>query len=141
MESILKKILKAILVLLIIVIVALFAIPYFFHDQIKAKIEKAINENVDAKVTFDDADLSLFKSFPQANVKISKMAIINKAPFLGDTLVSFEQLDLKMSIKQLFNDDNEPMNIEEISTKNGLINIIFNENGLGNFDKIGRAHV
>ena len=134
MESILKKILKAILVLLIIVIVALFAIPYFFHDQIKAKIEKAINENVDAKVTFDDADLSLFKSFPQANVKISKMAIINKAPFLGDTLVSFEQLDLKMSIKQLFNDDNEPMNIEEISTKNGLINIIFNENGLGNFD-------
>ena len=134
MEAILKKILKAILIVLIVVIIALFAIPYFFHDQIKAKIEKAINENVDAKVAFADADLSLFKSFPQANVKISKMAIINKAPFLGDTLVSFEELNLKMSVKQLFNDENEPMNIEEISTKNGLINIIINENGIGNFD-------
>ncbi len=134
MESILKKILKAILILLIVAIVALFAIPYFFHNQIKAKIEKTINENVDAKVTFLDADLSLFKSFPQANVKISKMAIINKAPFLGDTLVSFDELNLKMSLKQLFNDEKEPLNIEEISTKNGLINIIFNENGIGNYD-------
>jgi hypothetical protein len=35
----------------------------FFKDQIKAKITAAINKKVDI-VSFEDADLSLFKNFP-----------------------------------------------------------------------------
>lgn len=129
-----KKILKIVGIVLLFLIVAAFAIPYLFEDQIKAKIAKAINENVDAKVAFADADLSLFRSFPKANVSIEKLSIINKAPFEGDTLVAFDELNLKMSVMELFNDDNEPMNIEAISSKNGLINIIFNKDGIGNYD-------
>lgn len=129
-----KKILKIVGIVLLLLIVAAFAIPYLFEDQIKAKIAKSINESVDAKVAFADADLSLFKSFPQANVSISKLSIINKAPFEGDTLVSFEELNLKMSIKELFKGDDEAMNIEAVSSKNGLVNIIFNKDGIGNFD-------
>jgi hypothetical protein len=129
-----KKILKIVGVVLLVLIVAAFAIPYLFEDQIKAKILASINENVDAKVAFEDADLSLFKSFPKANVTIDKLSIINKAPFEGDTLVAFEELNLKMSVMELFNDDKEPMNIEGLSSKNGLINIIFNKDGVGNFD-------
>lgn len=129
-----KKILKIVGVVLLLLIVAAFAIPYLFEDQIKAKITQAINESVDAKVSFKDADLSLFKSFPKANVSIEKLAIINKAPFEGDTLVAFDELNLKMSIMELFNGEKEPMNIEGLSSKNGLINIIFNKEGVGNFD-------
>ena len=130
----LKKILKIVGIILLLLIIAGFAIPYFFKDQIKAKILTAINEKVDAKVAFADADLSLFKNFPNASVTIDKLSIINKAPFEGDTLVAFEELNLKMSIKELFNGDNEPMNIDGISSKNGLINIIFNKDGIGNYD-------
>ncbi len=129
-----KKILKIVGIVLLLLIVSAFAIPYLFEDQIKAKIAKAINESVDAKVAFEDADLSLFKSFPKATVTIDKLSIINKAPFEGDTLVAFEELNLKMSVMELFNDDNEPMNIDGLSSKNGLINIIFNKDGVGNFD-------
>ncbi|MES2746853.1 MAG: AsmA-like C-terminal region-containing protein [Bacteroidota bacterium] len=129
-----KKILKIVGIVLLFLLVAAFAIPYLFEDQIKAKIAKSINENVDAKVAFADADLSLFKSFPKANVSIEKLSIINKAPFEGDTLVAFDELNLKMSVMELFNDDNEPMNIEAISSKNGLINVIFNKDGLANYD-------
>lgn len=129
-----KKILKIVGVVLLLLVVAAFAIPYLFEDQIKVKILKSINENVDANVAFKDADLSLFKSFPKANVSIEKLSIINKAPFAGDTLVAFDELNLKMSVMELFNSDNEPMNIEGVSSKNGLINIIFNKDGVGNFD-------
>lgn len=129
-----KKILKIVGIILLLLVISAFAIPYFFKDQIKAKIAQAINENVDAKVAFKDADLSLFKSFPKATVSIEKLTIINKAPFEGDTLVSFDELNLKMSIMELFNKDNEPMNIEGLSSKNGLINIIFNKDGVGNYD-------
>ena len=127
-----KKILKIVGVLLLLIVLALFAIPFFFQDAIKAKIADAINEKVDAKVSFADADLSLFKSFPQANVSVEKLLIINKAPFEGDTLISLGELNLQMSIKELFKSKEESMNIEAVSTENGLINIIFNKDGIGN---------
>ena len=129
-----KKIFIGIGIFFIIIIAALFAIPIFFKDQIKAKIEKTINENVDAKVTFVNADLSLFKNFPLANVGIQKLIIINKAPFEGDTLVAFEELNLQMSIKELFKGEGEPMRLQSISVKNGKANILFDKNGIGNFD-------
>ncbi|KFF19872.1 AsmA-like C-terminal region-containing protein [Flavobacterium hydatis] len=129
-----KKILKIAGIVIVLLIATLFAIPYFFKDQIKAKISEAINESVDAKVSFVDADLSLFKNFPNANVSIEKLVIINKAPFEGDTLVSLGELNLKMSIKELFKGKDEPLSIQGIDTKNGLINIIFDKNGVGNFD-------
>lgn len=130
----LKKILKISAIVIVVIIATLFAIPYFFKDQIKAKIAEAINESVDAKVSFTDADLSLFRNFPNATVGIEKLVIINKAPFEGDTLVSLGQLNLKMSIKELFKGKDEPLSIQGISSTNGLINIIFNKDGVGNFD-------
>jgi len=130
----LKKILKITAIVLVVIIAALFAIPYLFKDQIKTKITEAINDSVDAKVSFADADLSLFKNFPNATVGIEKLVIINKAPFEGDTLVSLGELNLKMSIKELFKGKDEPLNIQGISSTNGLINIIFNKDGVGNFD-------
>ena len=130
----LKKILKISGIVIVLLVAALFAIPYFFKDQIKAKIAQTINENVDAKVSFADADLSLFKSFPNANVKLAKFIIINKAPFEGDTLVSLGELNLEMSIKELFKGKDESMNIKGVSSKNGYVNIIFNKDGIGNFD-------
>lgn len=130
----LKKILKIIGVLILLIVVALFAIPYFFKDQIKAKIAQAINEKVDAKVSFADADLSLFRSFPQANVSLEKLLIVNKAPFEGDTLISMGEVNLQMSIRELFKGKDESMNIESFSSENGIINILFNKDGIGNFD-------
>lgn len=129
-----KKILKITGIVILLLVLSLFAIPIFFQGAIKAKIAEAINEKVDAKVSFDDADLSLFKSFPQANVTVDKLLVINKAPFEGDTLVSFGEVNLKMSIKELFKGKDEPMKIEAFSTKNGKVNILFNKDGVGNFD-------
>jgi hypothetical protein len=129
-----KKILMIIGILMILLLGTLFAAPYLFEDQIKAKIAKAINDKVDAKVTFADADLSLIKNFPNANVTVEKLLIINKAPFEGDTLVSLGELNLKMSIKELFKGKEEAIKIDGITSKNGLINIIFNKDGIGNYD-------
>ena len=129
-----KKILKISGIVILLLVGILFATPYLFKDQIKAKIAQAINEKVNAKVSFADASLSLFKKFPSATITIEKFVIINKAPFEGDTLVSLGELNLKMSIKELFKGEKETMNIDGFSSKNGLINIIFNKEGKGNYD-------
>ncbi|RZJ63414.1 MAG: AsmA family protein [Flavobacterium sp.] len=129
-----KKILKGLGIFILVVIIALFTIPYLFKDKIKEMIVKSINKNVDATVAFEDVDVSLFKSFPQANVTVDKLSIINKAPFAGDTLVYLGEVSLKMSVKELWKDSSEGMNIESISTKDGKVNIVFDKNGVGNFD-------
>lgn len=128
-----KKIFIGIGIFLVVVLGTLAAIPLFFKDQIKAKIQQTINDNLNAKVSFADANLSLFRSFPDANVSIKKLLVINKAPFEGDTLVAFEELSLDMAITEIFK-GNEPMTLESISVKNGLANILFNKDGIGNFD-------
>lgn len=129
-----KKILKGLGIFLVIALIALVSIPFLFKDKIKEMIVKAINENVDATVAFEDVDLSLLKSFPQANVTIDRLSIINKAPFAGDTLFYSGEVNLKMSIKELFKGEGEAMNIESFSSTNGVVNILFDKNGLGNFD-------
>lgn len=130
----LKKILKITGITLLVLIIGLIATPFIFKDKIKEMIAKTLNESVDAKVAFEDVDLSLLKSFPLANVTIDKLSIINKAPFEGDTLFYSGETNLKMSIKELFKSATETMNLESISTKNGIVNIIFNKDGLGNYD-------
>ncbi len=129
-----KKIFKILLILLVLIVASLFAIPYFFKSQIKEKIAKTINQKINATASFVDADLSLFKDFPNANITIKQLLIINKSPFLGDTLVNLGELNLKFSVKQLLNSNNEPLQIDGIDAKNGAINILFNKDGKGNYD-------
>lgn len=129
-----KKILKWTGITLLVLVILLAVTPFIFKDKIKSMIAKAINEQVDATVAFEDVSLSLFKSFPQANVTIDKLSIINKAPFAGDTLVYMGEMNLKMSVKELFKGEGEAMSVESLTTKDGVVNILFNKDGLGNFD-------
>ncbi|RBA29574.1 AsmA-like C-terminal region-containing protein [Flavobacterium tibetense] len=129
-----KKILKGLGIFLLVTIIVLAAAPFIFKDKIKAMVLKSINENVDATVAFADVDLSLLKSFPNANVTITDLGIINKAPFEGDTLLFAGETHLKMSIKELFKSENETMNLQSFRLKDAIVNVIFNKDGIGNFD-------
>lgn len=130
----LKKILKGTGIFLLVTIIVLAAAPFLFKDKIKEMIAKTLNENVNANIAFEDVDLSLFKSFPKANVTIEKLSIITKAPFENDTLLYSGETNVTMSVKELFKGDGEAMNLESFSVVDGIVNIIFNKDGLGNFD-------
>ncbi len=130
----LKKVLKGLGIFLLVTIIALAAAPFLFKDKIKEMIAKTLNENVNANIAFEDVDLSLFKSFPQAHVTIDKLSIVNKVPFAGDTLLYAGETNVTMSVKELFKGEGETMSLESFSAVDGIVNIIFNKEGLGNFD-------
>lgn len=130
----LKKFLIGFGIFILVIILTLVSIPLLFKDKIKEAVTGSINENLEAVVAFDDVTLNLFKSFPQANVSIQKLSIINKAPFEGDTLVSIGEVNLKMSITELFKGKTEAMNIKSIYTKDGFINIHVNKENVANYD-------
>lgn len=130
----LKKILKWTGISLLIIVVLLAVTPFLFKDKIREMVLSSINKNLDATVAVADVDLSLFRQFPMADVRLQTLSVINKAPFAGDTLFFAEELHLKMSVKQLFRSAEEGMEIESFSAKNGKVNILFNEDGVGNYD-------
>ncbi len=130
----LKKIIKGLGIFIIVSIIALAIVPFVFKDKIKALVLKTMNEKVDAVVAFNEVDLSLFKNFPKATVSINDLSIINKAPFENDTLIYANSFILKMSIKELFKAEGESMGIDAFSIENAKVSVIFNKDGLANYD-------
>eukprot|EP00918_Siedleckia_nematoides_P098106 GHVU01214800.1.p1 GENE.GHVU01214800.1~~GHVU01214800.1.p1 ORF type:complete len:889 (-),score=73.49 GHVU01214800.1:2144-4810(-) len=130
-----KKKLKIAGISLLILVALLIASPFIFQSQIKDMVRNYINESVNAKVTFDDVDLSFIRSFPQANVTLDNLTITNVAPFENDTLAKVQILSLDMSIKELFkNATEEPIIINSIAIDNAFVNLKTNKDGAVNWD-------
>ena len=133
-KSVVKRILKWGVSILLVFLIALIAIPFLFKDKIVEMVSKTINNNINATVTFKDADLSLFKNFPLVSLMVNDLAVANKAPFIGDTLFNTKELSLSLKLSELFKNSTEALSIKSIATTNGDINIILNKEGNGNFD-------
>ena len=129
-----KKIVKIIVITLIIIVVALAAIPFLFQDKIVALVKETINNNVNAKVEFSDANLSLLKNFPKASIELKNVVVTNFKPFEGDTLVYSETIQLKLKLTEVFKASNKQLNINSFLIDNALVNIKIDENGNGNYD-------
>jgi len=50
--------------LVLLILILLFTVPIIFKDKIKTKVEKVINESVNANVKFADYKLGFFRNFP-----------------------------------------------------------------------------
>lgn len=133
-KSLFKKIAKWVSITVLLLLIVLVTVPFLFKDRIVNIISNTINNNVHATVTFSDANLSLLKNFPLVSLTANNIAVANKAPFVNDTLFKTEELTIALKITELFKKPDETLSINSISTQNGAINIIFNKEGLGNFD-------
>jgi len=129
-----KKILKIVGVLLLLVIGVLIAAPFILEAKIGDIIKNNVNNNVNATLDFSDASLSLVSSFPDAEVSLENISLINKAPFEGDTLFAAKQVDLKMGIRQLFKNESESLAIESLFIDGANLNIVVDKTENANYD-------
>ncbi len=129
-----KKILIGLGVFVLLFFGTLLAAPFLFKDKIQAFVLQSINDNLNAKVNLSKVDISLIKNFPRATVKINDLSVINLAPFEGDTLFYSQNLELKMSVMELFKKEGEAMEVKSVVADNALVQILFNKDGIGNYD-------
>ncbi len=127
-----KKALKIIGIVVLLLIIFLLVAPFLFKGTIEKQVKKAINENLNATVEWQDLSLSLLSSFPDARLKLEDISVINKAPFAGDTLVYAKTLFLDMGIPQLFKGGN--LTINELGLEQALVNVKVDKNGVANYD-------
>lgn len=131
----LKKLLKITGISFLLIVLLLTAAPFLFQNQIKDSVKAYLNNNLNAQVDFDDVNLSLLRSFPQANVTLNNLKITNHKPFEGETFATAESISLVMSVKELFKKpSNEPIVVNSIEIDEALLTIKTDKFGNNNYD-------
>ncbi len=127
-----KKALKILGITLAVIIILLIALPYVFQSQIKDMIKRTINDNLNAKVEFNDVGLSFIKDFPKASISINDLLITNFEPFKNETFLSVKDIAFTVSIPSLFK--SEAIIINSIFIDEALVTLKTNKLGYANYD-------
>jgi hypothetical protein len=127
-----KRLLKILGIVILVLILLLAIVPFLFQDQIEQGLKNNINKNVNANVEWETLSLSLLADFPNAEIGLDNVFVVNKKPFEGDTLFYAQNFELHMGLFQLF--DSENLVIDDINVNNANLNILVNENGQANYD-------
>ncbi len=130
-----RKGLKIIGISFIIIFFLLIATPFLFQNQIKNAVKTYLNNNVNAQIDFNDVSLSLLSSFPQANVTIDNLNIVNNKPFEGETFATVKSVSFDMSVKELFkNANDDPIVVNSIDINEALLSLKSDKFGNNNYD-------
>lgn len=106
-----KKVVKIAAIIILLLLGVIIAIPFILEKKAGEVIKNKVNSSIDAKFDFAEAKLSLIRSFPNAELTINEVVLLNNAPFEGDTLFKSGQLDLTMSVFELFKDASKPLQL------------------------------
>ncbi|WP_420321628.1 AsmA-like C-terminal region-containing protein [Flagellimonas sp.] len=128
------KALKIIGITLLVLISLLFGLPLLLEGKIADIIKNKVNNNINATLDFENASLSLIKSFPNAHVELEQLSLVNNAPFEGDTLFASDQIKLKMSINELFKSAEEPITIKSLEIDGAKLAIKVDSLANANYD-------
>jgi hypothetical protein len=100
-----KKFLLIVGGFIVVVLLAAAVLPFIYKDDIKAALDDAIAENVNAKVYFDESrfGLTLFKNFPNLTVTLGGLGVVGIDEFKKDTLAAVDQVDVVVNIMSVIN--------------------------------------
>jgi hypothetical protein len=128
-----KKSFKIVAAIVLFIIALVIILPLVFEDKIIDLVKQTANNNMNATLDFEGADLSIFSGFPSAGVSLEKVSIINQAPFEGDTLFSAKTIDLKMPLLDLFKSGSN-ISITNFTVDGASVVIKINKEGNANYD-------
>lgn len=129
-----RKFLKITGITLLVLVALIIALPLLLEGKIADIIKNKVNNSINATLDFEEASLSLLKSFPNANVELTNTSLVNKTPFEGDTLFASGRIELKMSIKELFKTAEEPIAIKSLKLDKAKLHIKVDEAENANYD-------
>ncbi len=100
----LKGCLFTILGLFILILLILILTPILFKGKILDKVQTEINKNINAKVEFEDFNLSFFKSFPNLSFELTKLEVRGIGKFSGQKLATIKSIYSNVNVMSVFKD-------------------------------------
>lgn len=98
MKKILKISLKVLAAIVALFIVAAIVVPIAFKPQLMRIAKTQANSMLNAKVDFDDFQVSLLKGFPNLYVGMKGLRVVGIDSFATDTLVAFREFSVKVNL-------------------------------------------
>ena len=129
----LKKIGKITGICLGAIIALLFILPFLFKGKIVSAVKEAANNNLNAKVSFnDDISLSLLRNFPNLSLGIQDVKVVGVDSFAQDTLIDAKSIRLVLDLTSVWK--GETVVIRKIAITDARAQVIFLKSGAANFD-------
>jgi hypothetical protein len=130
--KIVKRIVLVLLACVVLFVGAAFAIPYFFKDEIMAKLKTAINQNLDAKVDFRDLNLSLFRNFPNLNLQLEGLTVDGVQQFEGIRLADVGELGMTLDLRSVWQ-GMDPIVVKGVQVADAKAHILVAKDGKANY--------
>src|SRR5436190_11206761 len=132
--KVVKKILIGLLIFFVILVAAAMILPSVFKNDIKAAIDKAVAENVNADVVFDvnNFSLSAFRHFPNITAEIKELGVFNREPFKDEHLFVVNRIEIEINLMDVLFGDK--MRLKGITMVKPQISIKVLPDGRANYD-------
>lgn len=129
-----KKVIIILVGIIILLIASAAILPVIFKDDIRAAVDKVLDENLDAEVYYDEESLSLslFSNFPDLSLTIEEFGIAGVGVFEGDTLVDVKSFQVTLDILSVIKGDK--LKIINVLLDEPSIKVLVREDGKANYD-------
>lgn len=125
--------------IVVLLIVTPYVILQFYKDEIKSAIEKDIDNNLNATITFQEIDFSFISQFPRLTVYMNDMDVLGVSEFEKDTLASIKRVDLELDwYKLIFQNE---MELNRVFLNDPDIHFLILKNGHANYNIVKRDTV
>lgn len=128
-----KRVLKILAFILSGIILLLLILPLLFKKQLAYELKKAVNKNINARMDFEDVNVSLIRSFPNVNLQVLLMEIDGIDEFEGIRLLSTEKIELDLDLSSLIR-PSKGIRIRSLEFINSAAEIMVTEDGKANYD-------
>lgn len=127
-----KKGVKITIGVLILLIVILLVLPFAFEGKVSGVIKKQINNALQAKVDFNNMNLSFFRNFPDATASLENISVIGTGAFENDTLLIASKVSVTINLKSFFGESGYEVKKVEFHTP--VVKAKVNADGLANWN-------
>lgn len=131
-----RKLLIGIAAAIGVVVILLAVLPYLFRDRIAARVRAEIGKSVNADVRWSGVGIGLLRNFPNVTFRMNDLAVINKEPFAGDTLLAMRQfrvvLDLASVLRNVMSGGS--IVVREVSVQQPVARLHVLKDGTANWD-------
>lgn len=133
MTKFIKRFLVGLLVFIVVIVASAIILPIVYKTKIVEYVQKEANRNLNATLSFNtDIRLNLWTDFPNFHVGIDDLRIINKAPFVGDTLAKVASLDATFDIMSVLTSDK--IQVRRLDLERPSLNLHILKDGTANYD-------
>lgn len=130
-----KKLLKITAFVFLFFLGILLAAPFFLEAKIGDLIKTNVNNSIHGSLDFKEADLSLIRNFPNAELKLDHVILLSeKGIFKGDTLFKSNSISLKIGLMGLFNGGGSTIGITNLTLDRAVLSLKTDQNAETNFD-------